>query len=123
MSTVDSAYAEVQRVTRKRARNFAYGIMLLPREKRRAIAAVYAFARRVDDLADGELEPAEKRARLQALRAALDADPGELSVCTRGRRVAGPRPVALRELRRAPRLLHEGRRRGRRRLCRRVRLR
>lgn len=70
--TVDAAYAEVQRLTRRRARNFAYGIMLLPREKRRAIAAIYAFARRVDDIADGELSAADKRARLSALHDALD---------------------------------------------------
>ena len=75
--TVDAAYAEVQRLTRRRARNFAYGIMLLPREKRRAIAAIYAFARQVDDIADGDLPAAEKRARLEALRAALDAEPDE----------------------------------------------
>src|SRR5262249_58652674 len=36
----EAAYAEVERLTRQRARNFAYGIMLLPRPKRRAIAAV-----------------------------------------------------------------------------------
>ena len=40
---VEAAYAEVERLTRQRARNFAYGIMLLPRPKRRAIAAVYAL--------------------------------------------------------------------------------
>ena len=32
MTAVDQAYAEVQRVTRARAKNFAYGIMVLPRE-------------------------------------------------------------------------------------------
>lgn len=69
---VDRAYAEVQRVTRERAKNFAYGIMVLPAEKRRAIAAVYAFAREVDDAADGDLPVEEKRARLEALRASLD---------------------------------------------------
>jgi len=69
--SVDAAYAEVQRVTRKRARNFAYGIMVLPREKRRAIAAIYAFARRVDDIADGELPEADKRAALVELQVAL----------------------------------------------------
>ena len=70
--SVDAAYAEVERVTRKRARNFAYGIMVLPREKRRAIAAIYAFARRVDDIADGDLPAAEKRLQLEALKAALE---------------------------------------------------
>jgi phytoene synthase len=74
MSTaaVDKAYAEVQRVTRERAKNFAYGIMVLPAEKRRAIAAIYAFAREVDDAADGDLPLAEKRAQLEGLRALLD---------------------------------------------------
>jgi 15-cis-phytoene synthase len=72
MSAVEQAYAEVERVTRARAKNFAYGIMVLPRPKRRAIAAVYAFAREVDDVADGGLPIAEKRARLEALHDALD---------------------------------------------------
>jgi phytoene synthase len=48
---------------------------VLPREKRRAIAAIYAFARRVDDVADGNLAPQEKRAQLEALGAALDGAP------------------------------------------------
>src|ERR687885_2896252 len=73
--TTNQAYAEVERLTRRRARNFAYGIMVLPREKRRAIAAIYAFARRVDDVADGNLPPQEKRAQLEALGTALDGAP------------------------------------------------
>jgi 15-cis-phytoene synthase len=73
--SVDAAYAEVERLTRRRARNFAYGIMVLPRSKRRAIAAIYAFARRVDDVADGDLPVAEKRAQLETLRAALNQTP------------------------------------------------
>jgi phytoene synthase len=73
--SVAEAYAEVERITRREAKNFAYGIMLLPRAKRRAIAAIYAFARRVDDVADGDQPPKQKRARLDDLRAALDGDP------------------------------------------------
>jgi 15-cis-phytoene synthase len=65
---VEQAYAEVERVTRARAKNFAYGIMVLPKPKRRAVAAIYAFARQVDDVADGDLPIAEKRARLESLR-------------------------------------------------------
>jgi 15-cis-phytoene synthase len=72
--TIDAAYSEVERLTRKRARNFAYGIMVLPREKRRAIASIYAFARRVDDIADGSLPQAEKHAQLESLRTALNVD-------------------------------------------------
>jgi phytoene synthase len=74
MST-DAAYEEVLRITRREAKNFAYGIMVLPREKRRAIAAVYAYARQVDDLADGGLPPNEKRERLEALRTGLHEEP------------------------------------------------
>ncbi|MFL5941968.1 MAG: phytoene/squalene synthase family protein [Gaiellaceae bacterium] len=74
---VEEAYAEVERITRREAKNFAYGIMVLPREKRQAIAAVYAFARRVDDIADGELPLEQKRAELEELRHCLDADPAD----------------------------------------------
>jgi phytoene synthase len=76
MSTVSvgAAYAAVERITRHEAKNFAYGIMVLPRAKRQAIAAIYAFARWVDDVADGELAPEEKRAELERLRASLDGD-------------------------------------------------
>src|SRR6187549_2355777 len=75
-TAVEAAYAEVERLTRERARNFAYGIMVLPRPKRQAIAAIYAFAREVDDVADDEQLPVEeKRSRLQALHERLDAPP------------------------------------------------
>ncbi len=73
MTTVGEAYAEVERVTKARARNFAYGIMLLPKPKRQAIAAIYAFAREVDDIADDpELGSDAKRERLGRLREGLD---------------------------------------------------
>jgi 15-cis-phytoene synthase len=72
--SVEEAYAEVGRITRREAKNFAYGIMLLPKAKRQAIAAVYAFARRVDDVADGDLPPEEKRGQLEELRLALATD-------------------------------------------------
>ena len=74
---VERAYAQVERITRREARNFAYGIRVLPREKRRAISAIYAFARRVDDIADGELPNDEKRARVEELHDALDAAPAD----------------------------------------------
>ena len=75
--TVADAYAEVERLTKREARNFAYGIRVLPREKRQALSAVYAFGRRVDDVADGELPVEEKRKRLYELRTALDAPPSD----------------------------------------------
>ena len=72
---VEEAYAEVERVTRREAKNFAYGIMVLPRPKRQAIAAIYAYARRVDDVADGDLPLGQKRLQLEELRLALDEEP------------------------------------------------
>jgi phytoene synthase len=91
--TVDDAYAEVLRVTRREAKNFAYGIMVLPREKRRAIAAIYAFAREVDDVADGDLPVEQKRVRLERLRAELDAsdDPRLLALADARARFGIPR--------------------------------
>jgi phytoene synthase len=55
--------------------------MLLPKAKRRAIAAIYAFAREVDDVADDpELADAVKRERLGELRARLAGEPGEVAM-------------------------------------------
>jgi len=73
---VDDAYAEVVRITRREARNFAWGILVLPRPKRLAVAALYAFARRVDDIADDpELPAGERRRGLEACAAAVEALP------------------------------------------------
>ena len=47
-----AAFRACERITRTRAANFYYGIRLLPPEKRRAFCAVYAFARRVDDVGE-----------------------------------------------------------------------
>jgi phytoene synthase len=73
MSAVDvqAAYRHCEGVTRSRARNFYYGIRLLPPAKRSALCAVYAFARRVDDIGDGPLEPQDKLDRLATARADL----------------------------------------------------
>lgn len=68
-----AAYGRCERITRTRAANFYYGIRLLPPEKRRALCAVYAFARRVDDIGDGDLPAPEKLRALEAARAALAA--------------------------------------------------
>lgn len=64
----DAAYAHCADVTRTEARNFHYGIRLLPPPKRTAMCAVYAFARRADDIGDGDLPLPDKRASLIRLR-------------------------------------------------------
>lgn len=72
------AYRICERVTRKAAANFYYGIRLLPADKRRAMSAAYAYARRVDDIGDGTLPAARKHADLAATRQALtEGDPDD----------------------------------------------
>jgi 15-cis-phytoene synthase len=51
-AAVALAYKHCEAITRTRARNFYYGIRLLPPRKRAALCAVYAMARRVDDVGD-----------------------------------------------------------------------
>ena len=54
-------------ITRKSASNLALAFLLLPRAKRDAMSALYAFCREVDDVADNESAPAEKRREQLAL--------------------------------------------------------
>ena len=56
-------------LTKKSASNLALAFILLPREKRDAMSALYAFCRAVDDVADEDAAPVEKRkAELAAWR-------------------------------------------------------
>ena len=48
-------------ITRKSASNLALAFLLLPRAKRDAMSALYAFCREVDDVTDNESTPVEKR--------------------------------------------------------------
>jgi phytoene synthase len=81
---LEYAYRECEQITRREAANFYYGIRLLPRFKRQAMCAAYAFARRVDDIGDdGALDRAaqmeqlaEERRQLAAL-AANEVGPGD----------------------------------------------
>src|SRR5438552_3080438 len=66
------AYRRCEAITRRRAANFYYGIRLLPAEKRRAMSAVYAFARRIDDIGDGPLAPEQKLLQLEEQARALE---------------------------------------------------
>jgi 15-cis-phytoene synthase len=71
---VEYAYRECEQITRHSAANFYYGIRLLPRFKRQAMCAVYAFARRIDDIGDdGALNHAEQLAELTRERQRLAA--------------------------------------------------
>ncbi len=83
---VNVAYHAAEAITRTRARNFYFGIRLLPPAKRRALCAVYALARRIDDIGDGPLEQDCKVSELARAREELDGA---------GRNVNDPVLVAL----------------------------
>jgi phytoene synthase len=72
--------------------NFYYSFVFLPRRKRRAIEAVYAFARRGDDLVDSGLAADEASGQIAGYRHALDACYAE-----RGAALDDPELAALAE--------------------------
>ena len=66
-SQLHMAYSVCRGITRQRAKNFYYGFLVLPKRKRQALCAVYAFMRRCDDIADDPaLSAGERRQRLDA---------------------------------------------------------
>ncbi|GHC36506.1 squalene synthase HpnD [Streptomyces anthocyanicus] len=96
-----AAYSYCEAVTGQQARNFAYGIRLLPTPKRRAMSALYAFSRRVDDIGDGVLADDVKVTRLDETRAVLsriqdgaveedDTDPVAVALADAARRFPIP---------------------------------
>jgi 15-cis-phytoene synthase len=71
---LNAAYAACRAIARREAKNFYYAFVALPRPKRNAICAIYAFMRQADDLADDESVPIdERRARLDAWMTAWHA--------------------------------------------------
>ena len=91
------AYRRCEAITRAQAANFFYGIRLLTRERRRAMCAVYAFARRIDDIGDGELGSEEKLCRLEAEARALAAiaSAGAGAAAVHGARATGAAGTVL----------------------------
>ena len=87
---VRTAYRHCARLARRSASNFYFAFWLLPRPKRRAMCALYAFMRQTDDLADSDLPIATRRQALanwrKMLQTTLDGGP-----------VADPVLLALRD--------------------------
>jgi len=64
-SQLNVAYSVCRHIARSAAKNFYYGFLVLPRRKRNAISAVYAYMRRCDDIVDDNtLSPNDRRNKL-----------------------------------------------------------
>jgi len=80
MTDVERSYRYCRAVARSRAKNFYYSFLLLSRQQRLAMCAIYAFMRYCDDLSD---EPGANRAAIERWR-------GELENALEGRFSAHP---------------------------------
>lgn len=70
-TALHSSYSYCRRLTRRTAGNFYYSFLVLPREKREAMSALYAFSRLTDDLGDNDQPVEARRAALIDWRRAL----------------------------------------------------
>src|SRR3990172_12855497 len=68
---LDDSYAKCEGIAR--ASNFYRGLRLLPKKKRRAMAAVYAFLRHCDDISDNNGNLAQKQEQFSQTRFLLNA--------------------------------------------------
>jgi len=69
MISVDQSYRYCLKVARTRAKNFYYSFVLLSKQQRKAMCAIYAFMRYCDDLSD---EPGASRGAVEQWRAELE---------------------------------------------------
>ena len=63
---LEAAYAACTAIAKREAKNFYYGFLALPRHKREAMCAVYAFMRRADDISDDESFTLDQRRHMMA---------------------------------------------------------
>ena len=71
--SLEESYALCGRIARQTGKNFYYSFLVMPREKRAAMCAIYAFMRRSDDIADGAGNPAVALDGLRRWRDKVDA--------------------------------------------------
>jgi phytoene synthase len=70
---LEQSYRLCREIARRTAKNFYWSFVVLPREKRDAMCAIYAFMRRSDDIADSAASPAAALDNLRQWRATVDA--------------------------------------------------
>jgi 15-cis-phytoene synthase len=77
MAALEESYRYCEKITKERAKNFYYGIRLLPPDRRRSLCAMYAFFRYCDDVSDGDI-PGSRSELLDRWRSKIEpGDPGD----------------------------------------------
>ena len=89
--TLSHSYAVCREIARREAKNFYYAFVALPKARRDAICAIYAFMRKADDLSDDETISREER------RNRLDAWLADWCEASKGATTADPVFVAVRD--------------------------
>ena len=84
MPTLEESFAYCEKLTRSHYENFPVGSVLIPKDRRKYIWAIYAFARTADDFADEGRHPGETREELQKRLDQLDDWEYKLVKCARG---------------------------------------
>ncbi len=75
-SPVTEAYRRCEEVVSSQARNFALGMKILARPERNSMYAIYALARRIDDIGDSTGPVEERLSALEQIRAQLSSTDG-----------------------------------------------
>ncbi|MGD1020690.1 MAG: presqualene diphosphate synthase HpnD [Verrucomicrobiia bacterium] len=70
---LEESYALCGQIARRTGKNFYYSFLVMPRKKRAAMCAIYAFMRRSDDIADSAANPAVALEGLGCWREQVDA--------------------------------------------------
>jgi phytoene synthase len=78
MSDLEASYRYCEQQTKQRAKNFYYGIRLLPPVQRQSMCAMYAFFRYCDDVSDGDLG-GDRASMLGQWRQAISTPPATVS--------------------------------------------
>jgi squalene synthase HpnC len=71
-ASLKASYAHCRRVAIRSASNFVWAFCLLPKPKRKAMYALYAFLRKTDDLGDTDPDPRQSREAIDAWRASFE---------------------------------------------------
>lgn len=77
--SIEAAYKHCEQIARREAKNFYYAFRVLPKHKRDAMCAIYAFMRRADDISDDETKfiPERREAMAEWLGAWRASAPGQ----------------------------------------------